>query len=670
MPYAECGEVLLHGVNPGGSLYPSFHMPLSSLLAVRIFSHVRPGPRPWREAAILTGLLSIAALCILSGAPASSVLAVFVMLAWPDLWPRHQPYIEFFYTFFVLQVAMASVWRAAAPTSARTAVLAAAIGVSLLYRSPMLLLPPVLACLEWAGRRERGRLWAINALMLMTVPYLPLLPWAAMNWVIHHQISIFERGESLPNIVSAAGGLVHYSEEFWRAQVRAEPALQSQHLPNILGWAFGQIVRHPLRYASGFAGRLAFAFSLQPMLFVLAGAGAWVRRRDPSARALAFLCGYYLLIHCALAVLPDYMVPLWPLLAALGAMLVFPRGAKAYSPSPRLAAAARAWLLFILAISCLAGAEADARAVRYAWLFTQRAPGLDRALADALESDPDDAWLLYRRGWRRLKAGERSAAVADWTRAVELRPDNALWSLHRDWARLLAGDPKPLLAWTGPLSPLAREAEKVDPDLLKAYAFSREGRPRLARERLLAAFSILRDGHAPGQSLLCLEMLWDRAGELFGVLPPSDWIPLWNELYLLFDDAPSRNAARMHDPMREAVVNLQAQGLNREAAALAGKLLRVRPDSAALWTDKAVLETVAGSWEAAAADLERAIAADETFLPAYLSLGAVYVRLGRRGEALKVYDRALSLKGASGHPLRAQLRSTRDETAFLLRGRE
>ena len=103
--YAECGEVLLHGYAPARSACPSLYMPLSSLTAARLFGH--PGPRrwPWREAAILAGLLSIAALCVLAGAPRSAVAAVFLLLAWPELWPSHQSYVQFFYTLFVLTAA-------------------------------------------------------------------------------------------------------------------------------------------------------------------------------------------------------------------------------------------------------------------------------------------------------------------------------------------------------------------------------------------------------------------------------------------------------------------------------------------------------------------------------------------------------------------------------------
>ncbi|MBI2385303.1 MAG: tetratricopeptide repeat protein [Elusimicrobia bacterium] len=636
------------------------------MLAVRIFSHTPPGRRPWRQAAVLAGLLTVAAVCILSGAPFAAVPAVFILLAWPDLWPRHQPYVQFFYTLFVLQAAAALVWRAASPTPARTAVLAAAVGVSLLYRSPLLLLPPLLAGLEWAGRRERGRDWAVNALILLTVPYLPLLPWAAMNWIVHHQISFFERGESLPNIVSAAGGFVHYSEAFWRAQVRAEPGLQNQYLPRFLTWAFTEIARHPLRYAAGFAGRFAYAISLQPWLFAFGAAGAWACRRNPSARALALLCAYYVLIHSSIAVLPDYMVPLWPLLAALGAMLAVPFLPKAAEASG-LAAGARAWLLLLLACACLAGAEADVRALRYAKLFQARPPESDQALAEALERAPRDGWLHYRRGWRRLKAGDRAGAVADLSLAAELRPDNPLWGLHRDWARLLAGDPEPLLAWNRPLSPLTAQTHKTDPDLMRAYVFGRDGRTREARERLLAAYAIIHAGRAPEESPHSLEILWDHARELFGHLPPKDWIAVWRELYLLFDDEPSRKVARRHDPMRDAVVSLQAAGAHREALALLRELLRVRPDSATLWTDKAVSEAAGGRWEASASDLRKALAADPAFLPASFSLGAVYIRMGRSEEALKVYDRALTLGSAASDPHWVLLRSTRDETTRLLR---
>ena len=55
-PYAECGEVLIHGFVPARSPCPSLYMPLASIVAARLFDHSGPRQWPWREAAVLAGL--------------------------------------------------------------------------------------------------------------------------------------------------------------------------------------------------------------------------------------------------------------------------------------------------------------------------------------------------------------------------------------------------------------------------------------------------------------------------------------------------------------------------------------------------------------------------------------------------------------------------------------
>lgn len=644
-PYAECGEVLLHGYAPARSPCPSLYMPVAGLTAARLLAH--PVSLPWREFALAAGLFSIAALCVLAGAPRAAVGAVFLLLAWPDLWPRHQSYVQFFYTLFVLPVAGALVWRQERPTPARTAVLAMAVGASVLFRSPLAFLPPLIVAWDFYRRGKDRRL---NAALLLTVPYLLLVPWAVMNRVVYGQWSLFERGESLPNIVTAALGRVFFVDQEWRAAVREHPMLQSQNLLLCLRWAFEEIARHPLRYLQGAAGRLGYALSLKPGLFTAAAAGFWLHRAKPAVRVLGALCAYFLLLHCSIAVLENYFVPLWPLLACLAALLVCPGAWPTLAARP--AALARGWLLFIVGVLALAGLEAQAHVARYAFLAHERTPGSERALEEALARDPGDGWLNYQDGWRRLRTGDAAGADSAWARAVVFSPANAHWALHLAWAAALTGRPEALLAWNVAPPPWSTEGQRADPDLLKAHSLLRAGREKPARERLAAAYDErVRRSNGGDKELLSLEILWDRARELFGPLPPRDWLGLWSELRRLSKRPGGDSVVRRCDPMRDAAIALQNAGHSREAINLLRVLVEKRPDAADLWTDLAVNETFVGSWESAASDLKRAIAADPSYWPAYLTLGAVYVKLGRPAEARKVYDHAIAAGRDSTDPV-------------------
>ncbi|MBI5247052.1 MAG: tetratricopeptide repeat protein [Elusimicrobia bacterium] len=645
-PYAECGEVLLHGYSPTRSPCPSLYMPVAGLTAARLLAHARR--LPWRELALAAGLLSVAALCVLAGASRAAPGALLILLLWPELWPRHQSYVQFFYTLFVLPVAGALVWRESKPTPARTAVFALAVGASVLFRSPLAFLPPLLAALE-LSRRSRDR--RLNMAILLIVPYLLLIPWAAMNKVVYGQWSLFERGESLPNIVTAALGRVFFVDQEWRAAVRAHPLLQTQNLLWCLRWAFEEIARHPLRYLEGAAGRLGYALSLKPWLFVAAAAGFWLHRGKAAVRVLGAACAYFLLLHCSIAVLENYFVPLWPLLACLAAMLGCPRGAWA-PPAARPAALARGWLLICVGALVLAGLEAQSHVVRYAVLARERAPDSERSLDEALARDPGDGWLNYQDGWRRLRSGDAAGAEAAWSRAVAVSPANLHWALHHAWAAALTGRPESLLSWNAEAPPWSSEGQRADPDLLKAHALLRAGRAREARERLAAAYAErVRRSHGNDRELLSLEILWDRSRELFGAMPPRDWLGLWSELRGFSKRPGGLGVVRRCDPMRDEVIALQNAGNPREAISLLRVLLEKRPDAADLWTDKAVNETFVGSWETAASDLRRAIAADSSYWPAYLSLGAVYVKLGRPAEARKVYDRAIEAGKNAADPV-------------------
>jgi tetratricopeptide (TPR) repeat protein len=105
-------------------------------------------------------------------------------------------------------------------------------------------------------------------------------------------------------------------------------------------------------------------------------------------------------------------------------------------------------------------------------------------------------------------------------------------------------------------------------------------------------------------------------------------------------------------------------GSSRACVAVMGALVARQPKVAAYSADKGICEYRAGEADAAVKDLERAIELDAGFLPAYLSLGAIYAGQGRRPEALGVYDRALAQRGLQRfETLHESLLEARAETA-------
>ncbi|MBI5209797.1 MAG: tetratricopeptide repeat protein [Elusimicrobia bacterium] len=93
-------------------------------------------------------------------------------------------------------------------------------------------------------------------------------------------------------------------------------------------------------------------------------------------------------------------------------------------------------------------------------------------------------------------------------------------------------------------------------------------------------------------------------------------------------------------------------------AGLAGR----HPEVAVYWSDKGVCEFASGAADGAVADLEKAIELDGALWPAHLTLGAIYAGRERYGDALRVYDRALSAGSRGGRPdLRESIRKARAE---------
>lgn len=113
---------------------------------------------------------------------------------------------------------------------------------------------------------------------------------------------------------------------------------------------------------------------------------------------------------------------------------------------------------------------------------------------------------------------------------------------------------------------------------------------------------------------------------------------------------------------RRRVLELQGRGGHAGALAIVEDRLRARPGDARWLNDRGVLRSLMGAQEEAASDWRAAIARDPDFPAPYLSLGSQYASTGRADEALALYERALSRRGAGA----AFLERIRAERAKLL----
>jgi len=485
--YASFGETLLHGLRaePGDV---SYRMPLATLYSARLQYHAGLPPKALlaaHQAALVILVFALGCLLHPYGGLFSAAVALVLMRE-----GRFDLYPESGYRLLFLMTACLLVWRARAPSLGRTVLLALAVGTTLLYRTPLAFFPFVLALHEWAVRRRAAPDGLRRQLaVLCVVPYLFLLPWVAMNRSVHGRFILFEKDAATANIVTGALGLVR-SVEGDLSTLVDEP-IDLGRSGAVVGWAARQILRHPLRYASAYGRRAAFAASRYPVLLVLAVFSVYHFRRRREFRQLGLLAAYFLAIHCLMSVEDAYFEPLEPVFAVLAGALVF--GFRETAPPPadsigyRLSAlAVNAMLGLVLALSAHAGWVVGAFALL-------EGPGDPvRDLDRAVSANPGDSWLLLKRGRERLARGETAGAVEDLRAAAAAEPGEAAVGLRLAWARALAGDPAPLLGW----SPPPREGNddplqlRLDAEVLKACALIREGRGREAEARVRSALEL------------------------------------------------------------------------------------------------------------------------------------------------------------------------------------
>jgi tetratricopeptide (TPR) repeat protein len=446
----------------------------------------------------------------------------------------------------LLLTAFLAVWRARFPSTRKTALTAAAIGLSLNVLSVLFLLPPLLAAWDWRASRgqpraERRR----HAAILLIVPYLFLLPWTFANWQATHRLVFLESGRSDTNVITGAlGQVLTQGPSYARALVGLP------HEKSALAWAAVEVARNPLRFAGAVARRLRYAASLQPLLLAAAFAALVMFRRRRGHSLLGVIILYYLTVHCLMAVEERYFTPLWPLAAALAASLA---GCGQEEPARRPWAA---WLA-ACAFLPLAGLAAYAQSLVLAYPARSADPSSwERELA----REPD-AWLLGAAGKKLLHAGRPAEAVSVLTRSLRI-------VAQREQERMLAWA---LIIRNGSGVRLAKRLDRVpeaelEPDqrvrqlVMFALADLRAGRTKAAVENLSRAAQLQSIQSAPWGTrahAAARDTLRSRAREMLAYWPMQDRIAILAALLNL----PGQTEAPLWTAREEAQESLRQAGV-------------------------------------------------------------------------------------------------------------
>ncbi|NLO92330.1 MAG: hypothetical protein GX410_10125 [Elusimicrobia bacterium] len=278
-------------------------------------------------------------------------------------------------------------------------VAASLIGVSFMFKSPLALLPFVLAAYDLlSGKLKRGETsWKLLLAMLL-VPYVLLLPWTAMNAHVFHQFTLFEADRANQNIITGALGITHTVEG-------AYPLTGLPPGASVMLWAAQMVVAHPLVYVAAVLRRLFLIFTWHPWLFTAFGIAVLRNRRSEKFRILGLFAAYFVVIHAMLSVEYRYMFPLWPALA-LGAAALFERG-KGACGAP--GGYGEKWVLFacLSALFFIAYAASVPVLIRYAW----RGSDIARILKNpsALERLRGNPWALGKAARYAIVSGDVAA---------------------------------------------------------------------------------------------------------------------------------------------------------------------------------------------------------------------------------------------------------------------
>ena len=380
LPYAGRGWELLHGINEPGI---SYSMPLLSVLMTLVDFDPARLISAVSAALFLIVLLAYNLGRLRNGGAGGLIYALAAAAVSLALPAPHDPE-QVFFTLLILLYLNLEAAREAAPGALASLLSGLALGVTLLVRSTLFLLPPLMALLQLArGARPRKVILKEAAVFLLGA-YMLLLPWARLNHFVYGKFTPFEVGRADSNVITGVLGSVYTME----GNPRALAGLDQDD--NALAWAVRQVAASPLAYISATAKRVWHILLIYPLLALLAAlALLYLRKSAPPGPAALTL--YFIAVHSLMSIEIRYFYPLAYLLGLLAAGGICAGVKTAAAPAGSGIRTARLLLLPALLA---------ALAVEYVVLAYPSKAGRDclSGVEAALEKNPEHPWLLYKKG--------------------------------------------------------------------------------------------------------------------------------------------------------------------------------------------------------------------------------------------------------------------------------
>jgi|GEM_PF-5862765 len=305
--YSDRGEALIAAVEHKTI---SYSMPLTGILSAFFEYHLNlPVLFSCKIFFLILLAMTLRLAQISAEALCSRAGGVFALAAAGILFLK-TPYLEFeqmLYAFSVALCAYLLILKFKKPSMLQNILAGLSLGFSLLIRSPLFLLPPVILLVEGALFLKKKFNFTRQAVFLLS-SYVLLLPWLGVNWKLHKKIIFFEKDKAVCNIITGAMGSVFTME----GDSRKLAGLGQKD--SVYKWAAEKILKEPGVYFSAVLRRLWQVFLFYPvtMLFLLAAA-IFIRKKDILYFSMIPL--YFTGIHCLLSIEQRYFFPLQFLLS-------------------------------------------------------------------------------------------------------------------------------------------------------------------------------------------------------------------------------------------------------------------------------------------------------------------------------------------------------------------
>ncbi|HNW45100.1 MAG TPA: hypothetical protein PKI19_11390 [Elusimicrobiales bacterium] len=256
---------------------------------------------------------------------------------------------QIFYTFSLLLCLALLYIKRREPTPGNSLLAGLAVGGSLLVRTPLFLLPPLVVLCDWFFCGERGRGFALRSLIFLAAAYALLVPWAVVRAPISERFSFFDNQRAACNIISAARGSIYTMEGDCRKL--AGPGYDEN---NAAVFFIKEVGKAPVFYALTLVRRLWHIFLFNPLVYGLLIAGL-LAARGREQRLNFLLPVYFLTIHALFSVEARYFKPMVFLVMPAAAAALFPRryaGDSGPGAVPLKAPRALLWL-FLCAVAAV-----------------------------------------------------------------------------------------------------------------------------------------------------------------------------------------------------------------------------------------------------------------------------------------------------------------------------